>query len=254
MIFTKNVKLILREWRESFSKDEFERNEHNWYYFLHIPKTAGTTFRYCLYEHFHLTEVYPSYKALLLKQNSRYLGWEEFVQNEKELFPMNKKLLIGHFGWKPLDHFSITPNVMTFVREPISRIKSSIIFNQKRNRRYKNMEIDEILNKFLVREGMTQARNLGFHPKKDNLSQALENLEKIKFIGLSEEFKKSIEVCNNLFNWNLTIMKKRNVGKYSEDTFTESQIDRISEACRIDNLIYTKAQKLFNSQYLEITK
>ena len=232
-----------------FQRNNFQRDNNNWFYFLHIPKTAGTTFRYVLYDSFLQDEIYPNCYELQIKQKSKYLGWNQFKVNETQLFPAHKKWLVGHTGFIPIKHFKYHPPLtLSFLRNPKSRVMSSIIFHQKMNRQYTKMTIDEILDKYLDLEGSIQARSFGYLPKLENLKIAIKNLEKIEFLGISEQFERSLSLCNHTFNWNLKYDKPRNKGNYTSAVFSDEQINRIKQGVKIDQIVYEHALSLFEER------
>lgn len=226
-----------------------------WYYFLHIPKTAGTTFRFVLYDYFDQSEIYPNYYELAVHQKSRYLGWKKYKEKEKSLFHNGKKILIAHFGWLAMNHYKDhPPKTLTFLRDPIKRVKSAIIYLQQSGRMYEGLTIDEIINDYVIREGSMHARQMGYRPKRDNMSQALKNLESIDFIGISERFDDSLTLCNYTFGWDLQPIPKRNVGSYKPDEFTPEQIEKITKACEIDYIIYHRGVELFEERLAAMKK
>lgn len=234
-------------------KQSYDRSKSVWYYFLHIPKTAGTTFRHILYENFDQAEIYPNYYELVVCQGSRYLNWKEYRDQSESLFPIRKKLLIGHFGWAVMRHYGDhSPKALTFLRDPVKRVKSAIIYLQKRNRMYSGMTIDEIIDQYALIEGTMQARHLGYNPKRDNLNRALRNLKALDFIGISERFDESLELCNHTFNWELQPIPKHNVGSYTAETFSPAQIEKIRKACQLDYIIYNRGVELFEERLSSI--
>lgn len=233
---------------EKINSSDVNRADQDWYYFLHVPKTAGTSFRYLIYDHFAQSRIYPNYYNLLLQKNT-YLGWTEFKKRESEIFPATKDFLIGHYGWAPMHQFSDhSPQVLSFVREPVRRIMSSIVFHQKRGRRYTDMTVDEVLDQYLEMEGSLQARQFGYAPQRDNLELAIERMNNIAFVGLSEQYDKSLALCNKTFGWSLKKGKKKNVGSGVRQEFTSEQIQRIEEGCQVDRQFYEAARIRFERE------
>jgi hypothetical protein len=113
---------------------------------------------------------------------------------------------------------------------------------------YADMSIAEIVDEYATREGTLQARQLGYRPKQDNVNKALINVEALEFIGISEQFDKSLALCNETFGWDLQAIPKKNVGSYKEDPFTPEQIEKIKAACEIDYIIYNRGLELFNKR------
>ncbi len=228
--------------------NSFNRSEEEWYYFLHIPKTAGTTFRFVLYDYFDQAEIYPNYYELTVQQRSRYFSWKEFNPSKDQLFHNGKRILIGHFGWAVMRQYSThKPLTLTFLRDPVKRVKSAIVYLRKRDRMYAGMSIEEVIDKYLRKEGTLQARQLGYQPKRGT-EVAIRNLESVDFIGISEQFDKSLALCNQTFGWDLKSIPKKNVGLYKEESFTPGQIEKIKAACELDYIIYNRGLELFEKR------
>lgn len=236
-----------------FDDKEFSRENDQWYYFLHVPKTAGTSFRFVLYDYFKQYEIYPNYPRLIFGQGSQYIGWKQFKAQEQNLFPIHKKVLIGHFGQNPIQFYKSNPPItLSILREPIERVKSSIIYHMIKGRRYHGMSIDEIIDQYAHREGLVQPQMFGYRSKEKNLDQALRNITNLDFVGISERFEQSIQLCNHKFDWTLKTIEKKNVGLYNKDSFTVDQIERIKDACEIDFKVYARALELFEERYTKM--
>ena len=245
----KSVQYILEHFKGQLFDPVVNRIDEPWFYFLHIPKTAGTSFRHVLYETFAQGTIYPNFYELNVKQKARYLSWGEFAKNEPQLFTDKKRILIGHFGWAPMNYYKLhPPKLLAFFRDPLERVKSSIVYHQRRGRIYSGLKIDDILDKYMVREGALQARNLGFNKKTDNLNQVLERIDQIDFIGISEEYDHSVALCNKVFKWQLKSGPRFNVGVKARNYFTSYQKERILEGCKIDSIIYDYARKKFRKK------
>ena len=112
---------------------------------------------------------------------------------------------------------------------------------------YAGMSIDEVIDKYLNKEGSLQARQLGYHPRR-GIDETMKNLESLDFIGLSERFDESLDLCNKTFGWSLKAIPKRNVGNYTQSSFTQEQLDKINAACEIDKIIYNRGKVLFEER------
>ena len=248
-----NLKFIIRDLVQLTSNRQRESlSGANWYYFLHIPKTAGTSFRFSLYNYFSPKLVYPHTVEYYLKNKSQYISWSDFIEQESGNFPHRKKLLIGHFGLNPLDHYhEHLPKTLCFLRDPVKRVISTVVYHQQKKRKFANMTIDQILDKHLLREGNLQSIYFGYDLQKDNRQETLDNLKKLEFVGISEQFDRSLKLCNRIFNWDLKPVKPRNVGKYKISNFTNEQINRIKNSTNIDRILYNTAVDIFNRRCKE---
>jgi len=84
-------------------------------FFLHIPKTAGTTFKNVLYSYFPNNEICPI--------------WDEVELNRVENL-RRFSLFHGHFNYENLMLMPDNIIKMTFLREPFERVKSQYFYER----------------------------------------------------------------------------------------------------------------------------
>ena len=221
-----------------------------WYFVMHIPKTAGTTFRFTLYDHVESNKIYPNLKELKSKLKARYIPGNEFVNlGLPDSFPDPHKILIGHYPYHFRNQFSVAPKVITFLRDPLTRTKSHLLHAQKLNPKLKGKSIREI---FSIQEtGLTnmQSRMLGYRPQENNFPEVLQNLKNINFVGITERFKESIEIINHHFNWQLQPHRSMNItSKNSENQFSSELEKSIIKKLDLDYQLYNQAVVIFNTK------
>ncbi len=218
----------------------------DWYYFLHIPKTAGTSFRYTLYDQFPAAQTYPNAVEYYLRQKARYIPLAQFRKQPNYFFPDSKKLLIGHYRMFPNQNVRETPPaVITFFRKPVDRYLSSLHYHYQKGRRYEGLPFGAISERHRIGEGSQHARSLGFLPARDNFSQAFENLEKIDGIGLLEYYQASITLFNRKFGWSLKPMWKNVAKKGKRMQLSKRDLEAIEGYCALDNALYERAKQRF---------
>lgn len=225
--------------------------------FLHIPKTAGSTFT-----------------GILKRQ---YLGRKSFeftgkgtsdIKNFEALSDNDKTQIELFFGHAPLvTGIDLADNArtLTFLRDPISRVKSFCqhvsegkspylikafppeTFNLDVFLESGNGELSNLQTKFLVNLG-------GFgspFPDKMSASEAkdtaLENLfNKILHFGLQEYFDESLIIFTKTLNWNMPFYisrNKKNPNKLIK--FEKKHLLRIAELNAIDIEVYRLAKERF---------
>ncbi len=183
--------------------------------FFHIPKTAGTTFRYVLYNHFEDADLYPS-QAELIANGGGYVNRSQFIQEKNYL---NKTMLIGHF------RVNILPQLMhkdlkkmAFFRNPLDRILSTIKHIRVHDKELKGQDVNLILKEKWNQIVFGQSMAMGYNPKDKNLDVVRENIIALDFIGITEYFEESLQLCNATFDWHLENITKQNVIK--EEVFS----------------------------------
>lgn len=217
-------------------------NKHDSYkkalYFLHIPKTAGSSVSS------YIDEQYQSRKILGPKTWNQFLKElppKKWASHSK---PMSKYDLIrGHYGWGALRQFRQKPIILTFLRDPLDRCISQ--YNHMMHDRLFNNWVDRSFyeqksNKF---EAMIKDDRCGFftncqsrylavqfdvikiakkhwrnhphllnydsldefvHPSLSNqrlLTVAIDHLDKCSFVGIKEYFYESLWCLSFFFGW-----------------------------------------------------
>jgi hypothetical protein len=208
------------------------------YFFMHIPKTAGTTFRHVLYTNFTDNKVYPS--TLQLKENGgSYLSMQNLIQRF-ELIPDNG-IVAGHYPLQFRNHLSHNVRTITFFRDPIERTKSHIRHIIRQDPNYGESKPKEVIEYCRPQLFNLQARLLGYKPGLNNFSTVISNMTSIDFVGVSGHFSKEIERLNDHFGWSLKYNKKMILNhseNISEVHFTDDDIEIIRSYNDIDHRIY----------------
>lgn len=265
------------EWQKHYSLDD------NILYFLHIPKTAGTTFTFILDSYYNLSEIYPErvYSKLLQTSPTTY---------------QNLKLIRGHFGFGIYRFLPKKPLYLTFFRDPIERTLSF----------YDHIRLDPYTNNwvnphFITKEGLSellddknkrkiftnnQTRHIALdldisnlvnlsEPKnienflfeefpefvspkiseKDLIKTAKERLSKFAFIGLTERSEESFFLFCYTFelqplgnSWKLMVAPNRT----HSDDLDEDTINHIKSCNKLDTELYEFAKQLFEFRYLKM--
>ncbi len=244
MDFT-DVKYLFKHLFELNVPRKINNKSPEWYYFLHIPKTAGTSLRYSLFEQFPATQVYPNNVDYYFKDKAKFIKPAEFKAKHETILHPNIKLLIGHLGLTPLQiNKAVPPKTFVFFREPINRTLSALNYNSYKGRHYDNLNLEEKIAMCKKYEGNLYARTLGFRPKKKNIEDAIEQLKKIDVIGITEYYKESIQLINKSFGWNLPYNVHRN-SLQKKMVLSDDHLNQIKQFCEPDKVIYSAAKTIF---------
>lgn len=163
--------------------------------FLHIPKTAGSTFQFILENTFGLSACHTNHAKRKVFTQADY----EFA---RKFFPRMKSLA-GHNLADPLQLNVPDPFHLTFLREPVARQFSS----------YQDT-VQNGGNKLSFEEDLRQnPQRTNLHVKLMagglDLDKAKRYLERCDFVGLTEKFDLSLHILNKLKPCPLNLKYKR---------------------------------------------
>ncbi|MGH7952226.1 MAG: sulfotransferase family 2 domain-containing protein [Limisphaerales bacterium] len=157
--------------------------------FLHIPKTAGSSFQFILNNNLGISHCHTNHtKKRIFTQSD--------LKFAKKVFPWLRGIA-GHNLIDPLALAVSDPFYMTFLREPVARVLSAYQEQFMVNRRHglPNCDFAEALR--------TQEKLENLHVKlmagERNLDKAKRFLERCDFVGLTEKFDLSLHLLGKLY-------------------------------------------------------
>lgn len=205
---------------------------------LHIPKTAGTSFRNIL------KDVYGSGSVARLDIRRN-------IELNSKVLRANKlksgiKVLHGHFSYSKLvEHFDIadgTP-VITWLREPAERVISNYyyldkILRKELNENKKDLNILAKMEKTLVEYASTEAN-------RNRMSKFLDGIspEEFFFIGFTDYYEEDLADVARLLNWKNYNLHQHNLTGRKPEVDKES-LQKIRELNQDDYELYEHALRL----------
>lgn len=227
-------------------------------YFLHIQKTAGTTFRSIVDSYFPDEQICPAY------------FWDEFFQIPEDL-RQTYRLYRGHFSYNLHFHLARFPVIITMLRHPLERVISNMrhIARYPEHLYHEYYKSSDLLTFVVDLHGASEMRNLQtrmiappfdkdveihsyWDATPDDLERALERLEELEFCGITERFADSISLLTYTLGWRpVTQIDSLNTApETSKKTqMPQKVIDAIIELNEKDFVLYQRAQKLFDIRY-----
>lgn len=215
-------------------------------FFIHIPKTGGTTFRKLLTTYFEKESYYPN-DIDLQNNNGKYLNQRELINGVNgDVF--NRKLIMGHYGVNLIKHLNNNVRTLAFFRNPIDRIYSHIEHIRNHDAALKGCDRNTILVERLDHIVNLQARMMGYRGDQDDMNHVRENIMNLDFIGIQEEYTDSVRLCNTKFNWNLELNEKSN--ESNRDRKFALTPESMSLICRV----MAPELKTYNMAYRQFEK
>jgi tetratricopeptide (TPR) repeat protein len=232
--------------------------------FLHIPKSAGTTFSEILRNEYGngincIHYIDNGEEEKINKENFSLLKKEFSLLSENE--KNNIKLIIGHIPIKTgISYIDKKFQIITFMREPVSLVKSKLqhyfegkdpTSETKRNNFMKLLESKK--DYFSNHQAKMLTKTFGKNNFKDDkiiLEKAKENLLKLSSFGMVESFDESILLFFKILKWeNTPYYKKLNIkSKIFNIKFSKNSLEKIIAYNKIDLNLYRFAKDLFKKR------
>lgn len=209
---------------------------------VHIPKTAGTSFRKSLKSAYGEENVVRL--DISLQTGKTRLNEELY---EEELLPENIRVLHGHF--RPVDVLERFPRTkgkafITWLRNPVDRVISNYYYLEKRLKE----ELDEegknlnILSK-MQRSLLEYARDEINRNRQCKFLEGLE-LDAFEFVGILEHYAEDLTELGQRFGWSLVEETTVNVTAKEKPVVSEEVRQEIARLNADDLALYNQALHL----------
>lgn len=231
------------------------------YCFIHIPKTAGTSFRTMLEGYFKGTEIFPARADRLKAAHLGYPNMKEYLALS-EAQKAEIQLFAGHLPYGTGKQLAPELKMLTFLRDPRERFISHVNYIHKnRLKKNKNQSLEETYDELKVSLRNFHIRYLA-DDKGDQLyyfrraakiddkalTQAKEHLASCAFIGISERFTESIYMAEKAFGWKLGRIRKVNRTFFKTHNLPAEIIQGMEQAIEYDEELYRYVCELFEER------
>lgn len=222
-------------------------------YFVHIPKTAGTSFRLMLNESFSENEIFPNLNDIRLN-DGLYPNIENIYTLSKERL-LALKLINGHYPLSMVDHWKLPLKAVTFFREPTARVISHINHLKKNDKNCIALSKEEIYEKHrstlinlqlrsLKCSAYPNAGGLNYDAKRFNEKKLISALAMYDAFGVVEHFAESIHWIAQVLNIEIGTPKHKNKSE-SKNDISEALRKRIKS----DSTLEIEAYELIKSEF-----
>lgn len=225
--------------------------------FLHIPRTGGTTLKKLPERNYGRDQILDFYDSESALQIQRFA---QLPESQRAKY----KCIQGHlfFGFHKFVPGQST--YVTFLREPIARIRSFYSYVRAHPEHYLHRDVVDQRRglKELLRHPRTeelcnlQTRMIA--GDLDNSDQVVDRsaLERAKrnlrthfsVVGLTEAFDASLLLLARTHGWHLPLYVKRNASRGAPETMDAKTRDLVGEANALDLELYQFGQELFQTQ------
>ncbi len=228
-----------------------------YYFFIHIPKTAGSSFRNMLYKQFPQDVIYPNLNDINANEG-RYPHRKAVVETLEGARPV--QFLMGHYPFFLGRKLPEPPDCIVFLRDPVERAISNLYHLQRHNPQFKNTSAQVMIESANWQINNVQVRYMGdwhFRPNKlftaetefgaQALIRAKENLDACAFVGFTEHFEASLAALQQKFNWNLGRVLKKNKSPKQRASISDELLQKLIELNQLDIELYNYAIKKYQS-------
>ncbi|MCA0893710.1 sulfotransferase family 2 domain-containing protein [Microbulbifer agarilyticus] len=205
------------------------------YFFVHLPKTGGTSFREALAIRIGNDNIVEDYRGHRDYKNSIVFEYIEkqndFAGFSMQLSRLRNPWLVGHTDLERYSDLFEPKQVVTFVRHPVERIVSSYRHKIRKNRI--SCSFEEYCQKHV---------NDNFQSRK---LRGLE-LSDIGFVGVTDRYEESIRCFNSMSGLNLPVLKANQAPMVVDFDISKNLYEELCEANSLDLRLYEEANALLD--------
>ena len=224
--------------------------------FLHIPKTAGTTFNRVLEAQYPVARTFTVNGHFAEASVARFKALPEERRAQFEL--VKGHLAFGLHAWLPQPS-----TYLTVLREPVDRVVSTFYYVHanplhplRREVLGQRMSLEDFVRAYPWKAN-TQTKFLAGLGKRDlcppqALERALAHLEShVRVAGLFERIEDTLRLLSAVFGWKDVVYSRHRRGRARPEklVLAESTVELIREANALDMALYRRAAERFEAQW-----
>lgn len=225
------------------------------YFFMHIPKTAGTSFRHMLMKKFADEDIIPNPQDQVSKEY-RYVDIPSFI-GENPNRKRHTRLIVGHTQYGTEEIFNRKKVFrLTLLRSPVERSISTLKQHHRRYTELIDWPLEDIMDKYKERFWNRQTtlftRDQVDLPEEDRLELAIERMQKFEFVGITEHFSESIQLLEQQTGWTFPRVIRKNTSKKPLE-IPSRVMDKIKAWNRLDDQLYRAGVQRLQQQIPSMT-
>jgi hypothetical protein len=229
------------------------------FFFMHVMKTGGTTFRDHIRRNFAPEQIYPGPSP----PDGRWFRTAHMMLDGLRELPPERRgaigIYMGHFPFMARELITPTPITLTLLRDPVDRTISILKQSKRDVERHRDQPLEGIYEdpwtyQTVIRNHQAKlfAMTLEDEPESlwdvlevdaGRLAIAKENLERVEALGLTERFDEFLETVREQFGWRFDQVPNRMVSTKTW-TATKSFRDHIAEDNAAEMEFYEHAREV----------
>ncbi len=211
-------------------------------YFIHMPKTGGSTMTHILYKQFAMSEIVS------------YFYYDVSLQRKLEDLNLNDiKLIYGHYFFGLHEQIKRPFSYFTIIRHPVDRVISLYYYLRSIDGelydKYRKMTLDEFVKGRF--EANIQTGLLSGNVEQPSVLKAVRNLlNYFDVVGTTDQFNETLYFIGKQYGWTDLRYKRVNVTKSraKPEEVSEKTIQLIKTIHNKDLLLYEFATRLINKR------
>lgn len=235
--------------------------------FLHIPKTAGTTFNEVLYRQFNfqsrcpwplMRSQFPDFSRYDLFYGHFYLNVIQFLIKRPAVYisffrnPIERS--ISHY-YQVLRGYQQSPEIAPNYPQSIEDFVDDYTYyphildlqTRTLGTKLTFSTYDDLQNALIINE---QTFRDGYRIKAEDVYPIVDSLD---FIGITEEFNKSMVILTHTLGWKpIDMISSKNIGHYPKPS--QTVINKIIDLNQEDLKLYDYVVKVFNERFNQTLK
>ncbi len=225
--------------------------------FLHIPKTAGTTFNRILEAEYSPLRIHTLSPQRIIADIERF---KRLPDSRKRRLEVVK----GHMHFGLHEYLPNPATYITFLREPVDRAVSAFFFIREHrlhplHRKVAGVSIEEFIRATRSQQNVQTKLAGGLTPDEEctpeTLQRAKHNLRtSFSVVGLTERFDESLSAMRQRFGWKLKSYRRYRVtsARPASKELPGAVVESIRRSNAFDMELYELALRLFAEQQSSI--